>query len=349
MKVVKTLLIIIVFALIILVSLSYAGLLPVSVQDYFITKVDIDIYTNDKLVASDQILSTKFPELNQGILPFREIYKDFYGTFLKGNVFINDEQGIFLDNGTTSLILTKDEKVPTPKSHILVNLYYEEKQQEPIPTPTPTPKEPEVEYGTIIIQIATKRPVQPYTNYFISLFGVKDIHSISQTYSFDENGLLIIQVDMSYAWVYYFEGSSEIIQFDNENHFYDTLVVEEKQVAPDPLVIDELPEEHDVQLQWQYSDAATGQMIISEASFSAYAGEALDLEFYIYHPPGASLLDEENIKVEYNGNVYQLNAISKSGGNENSNWPLVSDAPMNNFPMINDDLIITFHYEKTQA
>ena len=347
MKIVKTLLIIIIFALIILVGLSYAGLLPVNIQNYFITKVDINIYTNDKLVASDQISSIDFPELKQGILPFREIYKDFYGTFLKGNTIINNEQGIFLDNGTTSIILTKDEKIPTSKNYILVNLYYEEKQQEP--TPTPTPKEPEVKYGTIIIQIATEKPAQPYTNYSISLFGVKDTHSISQVYSFDENGLIIVQVDISYAWVYYFEGSSEIIQFDNENHFYDSIVVEEKQVTPDPLIIDELPEEHEVQLQWQYSDAATGQMIISEASFSAYAGEALDLEFYIYHPPGASLLDEENIKVEYNGDVYQLNAISKSGGSENSNWPLISDAPMNNFPMINDDLIITFHYEKTQA
>jgi hypothetical protein len=52
-------------------------------------------------------------------------------------------------------------------------------------------------------------------------------------------------------------------------------------------------------LYWEYADAATDEVIKSEAVFSAYAGELLDLEFYIYHPPGTSLLDEENIVLEF--------------------------------------------------
>ena len=81
MKVVRVLFFIIIFALLILVGLSYAGLLPINIQDYFITTVDIDIYTNDQLVASDQVSSINIPELRQGILPFNKIYGDFYGTF----------------------------------------------------------------------------------------------------------------------------------------------------------------------------------------------------------------------------------------------------------------------------
>ena len=344
MKVVKTLLIIILFAVLILIGLSYAGVLPIQIQDYFITTVDIDIYTNDTLVASDQISSINIPELRQGVVPFNKIYNDFYGDFIKGECFINGEKGHFLyTTNTSGVILDKNEKVPQPKEHILVNLYYEKE------IPQPTPAEPEVEYGTITIQIETKRPAQPYTDYAVSLFGIKDTHTISQIYNFNEDGILIIQVDLSYAWIYYFEGAGWPIEFDEHNHFYGILQVEEKQNTPDPIVIDELPEEHEVFLYWEYTDAASEQVVNSEASFSAYAGELLDLEFYMYHPPGTSLLDEEDLTLEFNGSIYKLIAVSKSGGNENSNWPLMNDAPINEFPMINDDLIITFHYEKTQA
>lgn len=343
MKVVRVLFFIIIFALLILVGLSYAGLLPINIQDYFITTVDIDIYTNDQLVASDQISSINIPELRQGILPFNKIYGDFYGTFVKGECSINDKQGIFLyTTNSTGVILDENERVPQPKENILVKLYYKEEEPQPA-------LDPEVEYGTITIQIDTDRPAQPYTSYAISLFGIKDTETVSQTYNFDENGLIIIQVDLSYAWIYYFEGAGWPITFDENKIFYDVVQVEEIPLTPEPLVIDELPEEHEVRLYWEYADAATDEVIKSEAAFSAYAGEPLDLEFYIYHPPGTSLLDEENIVLEFQGEIYKLVAISKTGGNVNSNWPLVDDAPMNEFPMINDDLIITFHYEKTQA
>lgn len=345
MKVVKTLLFIILCIILILVGLSYAGVLPVNISSYFITTIDIDIYTNNQLVASDQISSIDIPSLKQGIIPFKEIYQDDYGIFQNGKCFINDEEGTFLcDDNSIAVILKNNNRTPLSKDYILVQLYYIEEIEEPI-----APVE-EPQYGIVTLQIETKYPVYPYADYSISFVGDKDTHTVSKTINFNDNGILITELDMSYKWFYYFEGASWFINFDNENHYYNSLTVEEISTAPTPLIIDELPEEHEVYIYWEYVNDTTNTVINSEASFSAYAGEVLDLDFYMRHPPGTALLEEDtDIIIEINGEMYKLIAISKSGGNEDSNWPLVSDAPIDEFPMINDDLMITFHYEYLPA
>lgn len=343
MKVVKTLLFIIICIILILIGLSYAGVLPFNIQSLFVTTIDIDIYTNNQLVASDQISSIDYPTLKKGIIPFKERYENFYGQYLIAECFVNDEKGICFtdDNDENLIIANKNNMIPMSIDHILINIYYMSIEK---------PTDKEIEYGIATLQIETKYPVSSYQDYSVSFIGDKDGNTISKTYNFNNNGIIIAQLDMSYQWIYYFEGSNWIIKFDDDNYYYNGLTVEEISTAPDPLVIDELPEEHEVYIYWEYVNDTTNTVINSEASFSAYAGEVLDLDFYMRHPPGTALLEgDTDIIIEINGEMYKLIAISKSGGNENSNWPLVSDAPIDEFPMINDDLMITFHYEYLPA
>lgn len=339
MKVITTLLLIIVLAALLLVGLSYAGIVPFDIQSYFVTIVDVDIYTNNELVASDSLSSIDYPNVKEGIIPFKDVYKNYYGKFAHGECFINGQLATFLSNDdTVGVILTTDNKTPTSKDQILINLYYTKEDEKPI--------DEEVKYGTVTLQIETKHPTISYLDCAISFVGEKDNQSISKTYNFNEDGILITQLDMSYTWIYYFEGASWPIIFDKDNHYYAALIVEEIDTAPTPLVIDELPEEHIVTLQWEYSNENTNTTIHSEAEFTAFTGELLDLEYYMYRPPGTVLVAEDpDIIIEFNGDYYQLIGVAKAGVNETLNEALLNNATIDAFPMIDDDLIITFHYE----
>ena len=196
--------------------------------------VNVNIYVNDSLAATDIATDTDFPELEYGSFPFGWLYGDAYGDYEKATVMIDGRKGIvFCFDGENASIFPADWSDLYGKE-VILNLYYSQAQEA---------LEAEPEYGRVGFDFFDQNS-NPLPGYELSLTGKKGAETISATAVDDENGIAWIELDKSYAWSYRVNGYLYEIDFEyDEGWLLDTQVRIEEPVVEEPVVEEPVIEE----------------------------------------------------------------------------------------------------------
>jgi len=196
--------------------------------------VNVNIYVNDSLAATDIATDADFPELEYGSFPFGWLYGDVYGDYEKATVMVDGRKGIvFCFDGENASIFPADWSDLYGKE-VILNLYYSQAQEA---------LEAEPEYGRVGFDFFDQNS-NPLPGYELTLTGKKGAETITATAVADENGIAWIELDKSYEWSYRVNGYLYEIDFEyDEGWLLDTQVRIEEPVVEEPVVEEPVVEE----------------------------------------------------------------------------------------------------------
>ena len=196
--------------------------------------VNVNIYVNDSLAATDIATDADFPELEYGSFPFGWLYGDVYGDYEKATVMVDGRKGIvFCFDGENASIFPADWSDLYGKE-VILNLYYSQAQEA---------LEAEPEYGRVGFDFFDQNS-NPLPGYELTLTGKKGAETITATAVADENGIAWIELDKSYEWSYRVNGYLYEIDFEyDEGWLLDTQVRIEEPVVEEPVVEEPVIEE----------------------------------------------------------------------------------------------------------
>lgn len=196
--------------------------------------VNVNIYVNDSLAATDIATDTDFLELEYGSFPFGWLYGDAYGDYEKATVMVDGRKGIvFCFDGENASIFPADWSDLYGKE-VILNLYYSQAQEA---------LEAEPEYGRVGFDFFDQNS-NPLPGYELTLAGKKGAETITATAVADENGIAWIELDKSYEWSYRVNGYLYEIDFEyDEGWLLDTQVRIEEPVVEEPVVEEPVIEE----------------------------------------------------------------------------------------------------------
>lgn len=250
---------------------------------------NVNIYTNDELVASDVKQETGMWDF-----PIEYYYGDLYGDFSRVTCSINGTPGIcFCFDGENVSVMTKSYESVNFGDVVTLNVYYVKEVETP---------EPEPEYGTVTLNLHNPDNVE-YSDVVFN--GTKGADKQTTSASFVDN-VLITSLDISYSWSYTFNGAT----YNIDSFPYSNDLSLEKSAEP-------LEDSEYIVVTYYFSSEPGGVLnngVPSNAfiSFGPYTILADDL----YHCEELGLL-QTGSTVIYNGDTYGVGTVYHQKHSEN--------------------------------
>jgi len=250
---------------------------------------NVNIYTNDELVASDVKQETGMWDF-----PIEYYYGDLYGDFSRVTCSINGTPGIcFCFDGENVSVMTKSYESVNFGDVVTLNVYYVKEVETP---------EPEPEYGTVTLNLHNPDNVE-YSDVVFN--GTKGADKQTTSVSFVDN-VLTTSLDISYNWSYTFNGTT----YNIDGFPYSNNLSLEKPAEP-------LEDSEYIVVTYYFSSEPGGVLnngVPSNAfiSFGPYTILADDL----YHCEELGLL-QTGSTVIYNGDTYGVGTVYHQKHSEN--------------------------------